>query len=146
MHSYVDSYKRVLSFLTPKKVLEWGPGINTEMALDAGAFVFSIEQSIKYLPEIQSNKWFFRILPVKDSQYVEHPYGDADWDLYFIDSRRRQECISLAEKEGKHGSVVCLHDAQRDRYHKNLRTFSYVRFLHKGFCVASHDQKILSIK
>src|SRR6185369_4569812 len=48
--SYRIPYERLLSALRPKLVVEWGTGLNTEMALSVGAEVFSIEDNSKRLP------------------------------------------------------------------------------------------------
>lgn len=145
MHSYVDDYKKVLDLIQPESILEWGPGEQTRLATERGIEVFSIEQNEKWIPEIDSEIYLYRIVSVKDPEYVSLPGDRTDWDLFFVDSRRRQECIDLAFERGKSNSVVCLHDAQRERYHPHLRRFPYVVFLSQGFCVASRDPKILKL-
>lgn len=145
LHSYEDAYRKVLDFLRPDKILEWGPGLNTKMGLEYGADVYSIEYQKKYVPtNIASDKWEYGLIPKNDDAFVQFPEGRKDWDVYFVDSRRRQECITLA-LQGKEDAVVCLHDAQRERYHPYLGQFKYVKFLDKGFAIASNNDRILGI-
>lgn len=143
--SYTEVYQNIFEVLQPQKVLEWGPGPNTQMALAAGAEVFSIVFDRKYdCQQIDTPKWRWKLVGVKDDAFVQFPNGETDWDLYFVDSRRRQECISLA-LQGKADAVVCLPNMQPFRRQEYLKQFKYLFLHHTGFCVASNDNKILKL-
>jgi hypothetical protein len=129
IHSYIESYKKILNEVKPKRVWEWGPGPNTSMALAIGAQVVSVEHQKRYaIPTIGNlislvvgldSKEYTSVMPV---------------DLYFVDGRRRADCLTAIARIS--GAVVCLHDAQRVRYHDALRLFPDVIFMTKGFAVA----------
>jgi hypothetical protein len=143
----VNAYARVLSELKPKRILEWGPGENTLMGLRAGAHVYSIEQDPSYIPYISPTAPFqSAVHPVASPLYIDL-HGRNDADLYFVDSRRRLDCIRAARLHGTTPDrVLCLHDAQRLRYHAALREWHYVRFLELGFCVASMTERALHLE
>jgi len=146
-HSYIDDYINVLNIFKPETVMEWGPGPNTYLALGSGVnVVYSIEQKKKWVIRTDVPGQSCEVIPVDSDEYVRHPKWRIIWDLYFIDSRRRQECLSLAYNQGVFESIVCIHDAQRPRYQKYIRQFDYVIFLSRGFCVASRSRILLNLK
>jgi hypothetical protein len=114
------------------------------MAIESGAKVVAVEQNSKYVPNLPSEKFTVRIIPVNDPRYVLLD-GSCNADLYFVDSRRRAECIASVFNSCSDKAVLCLHDAQRARYHAALKQFPYVKFLTRTFCVASKSPEILKI-
>ncbi len=144
LHSYLEHYTRAIDFVRPKKVLEWGPGQNTTIAISAGASVVSIEPDERWLLPGQERHAQL-VIAVDDPTYIK-PEGHWDSDFYFVDSRRRSECIrSVHRNAEKTDHVLCLHDAQRRRYHAALRVYRYVRYLDVGTAVASDSDRILTL-
>lgn len=135
--SYIEAYARVLRIVRPYLVMEWGPGQNSRLAVEAGARVCAIESNAKYVPEdLPPSKFSCRVTPVNSDDYIRvSPYAHAD--LFFIDGRRRADCVHAVRASCLDRAVLCLHDAQRKRYHEALKTFEHVRFLERGFAIAS---------
>ena len=140
MHSYVPYYKAVLEILKPNNVMEWGPGLNTQMALDVGASVTSVEHDKEWIPS-SGHPRFACIWVPEDHESYTKLWSPAD--LYFVDGRRREECLEVICH--KSSGIVCLHDAQRKRYQDSLNKFKYVRHLIFGFAIASHCDKVVDI-
>ena len=133
MRSYVACYQTVLDLVRPKLVYEWGPGENSRMAVRAGAQVVAVEQDPRFVPTDLRDGFRAFVVEVDDPSYPIPRVKNAD--IYFIDSRRRAECISAVWRECVRkayasDTVVALHDAQRRRYHDALRLFPYVKFLY----------------
>lgn len=142
-HSYEGVYPLVLRIVRPSLVFEWGPGPNSRMAVEAGARVCAVESKAQFVPQgLPAHKFSCRIAPVQSAEYVNiGPYAHAD--LFFIDGRRRSDCIRSVRSCCLDRAVLCLHDAQRERYHEALRSFEYVKFLARGFAVASRTCFVL---
>lgn len=141
VHSYVDSYRKLLELIRPRTILEWGPGLNTEIGLDAGAVVYSIEHEEAYAKKYaHSSNYHYFIEDVKSNLYVDlHGFGA---DLYFVDGRRRSECLNMIFNSASGNYVVCLHDAQRSRYRDSVRLFENVIFINAGFCITFRNSSI----
>lgn len=163
VQSYVPYYKQVLDLLQPRGVYEWGPGKNTQMALDMDCVqnVVSVEQEKRWIPDIHYKRQTVLYMQTGSEYYTKGYPGMFEshlFDLFFVDSRRRAECIDAVYEYTRGGptlprthlpvpAVLCLHDAQRSRYHKALGRFEYVFFPHKGFAVATnHKQKFDLLK
>ena len=140
MHTYAPYYKAVLDILKPKTVMEWGPGPNTQMALDTGASVTSVEHDRDWLPKGGHPKFACIWIPEDHKDYARL-WSPAE--LYFVDGRRREECLQGIRHNSS--GIVCLHDAQRRRYQDVLNKFKYVRHLIFGFAIASHSDKVVDI-
>jgi len=63
-------------------------------------------------------------------------------DLYFVDGRKRVLCMDCARENGPPDHVLCLHDAQRERYRGALDRYEHVLRLPGGFAVATNDKDI----
>ena len=132
MRGYMAPYARVLSIVQPDVVQEWGPGPNTSMALALGSTVHSFEHDPAYsLSSI--GRLHCHCVGVDTPEYTQA----IPADLYFVDGRRRADCIRSVRDKADGAAVLCLHDAQRIRYHEALARFDNVIFLTKGFAVAS---------
>lgn len=141
-HDYRDAYAHVLDVLKPARIFEWGPGLQTRMALQRKTTkeIFAIEQEKKWLPEKGDRRLSCLWVGIWNPHYV-HLHGRAYFDLFFIDSRRREDCLDLVRTSTatNPNAVVCLHDAQRPQYHAHLYKFNRVRLLNEGFAVASQS-------
>jgi len=144
MQTYLKPYAALMRLVKPSFVLEWGPGQNSQIALDAGAAVVAIEHDRQWVPH-SDNKNFTCIVPSVDGRRYVDTWGTQDANVAFIDGRRRAECLELCCHELPDSVIVCLHDAQRMRYHDALGKFENVRFLNQGFAIASNDAKVILI-
>ena len=140
LHSFERAYRVLLETVNPEKVVEWGPGLSTQLALAANANVSSFEFSEQWLPQFADPKLQINLVPVESSRWLKI---DGDADVYFIDSRRRADCLDAVFHSAKPTAVVCLHDAQRRRYHAALSQFPFVWFPEPGFAIASRSSKKL---
>jgi len=136
IHSYVEPYTKIIEIIRPWIVYEWGPGKNTQIALRSGARVTSVEHNLKFCPKPEPG--LVIKLTVLDIQYTKVEPAD----LYFVDGRMRAECLDRIKDLGSPSAVVCLHDAQRMRYHAALARFDRVVFLQKDFAVAGPRNKV----
>jgi len=128
----------------PRVVLEWGPGMNTYLALAVGAVVHSVEHNPIWIPHLHSSSFIVHAIPLEDVEKYVMPLEDlSPVDVYFIDSGHRERCLLETSKHCRKDAIICLHDAQRERYHPYLRLFDYVKFLNRGFAVASFDERVL---
>jgi hypothetical protein len=147
LHSYLKHYSKLLPALSPERVFEWGPGLNTQVAtgLPSVRRIVSVEQDKRWIPDKLCPSQ--QILNVKPSSpWYVHLWDMRDADVFFVDSRRRAECISLVHKQAtKDTAVVCLHDAQRCRYHEALALFEFVHFYEKGFAAATRSSEIYEV-
>lgn len=137
---FIPTYRRVLQYYRPRWVYEWGPGISTAMALGAGASVWAVEHDERYATQIAPIPDVYTCdhIELDDDAYVVPQ--DLEADIYFVDGRRRAECVvNVALMAIGRRSILCLHDAQRERYQYALGHWKYVKFLTRGFAVASFE-------
>jgi len=154
--SYATPYLAVLQHWRPSWVFEWGPGLNTYMALASGAEVWSVEHNARWMPVIWSDKHHPLAIDLGAARYTAIARQVASGlatpriqppNLWFIDSGHRERILELiASTPSPRPAIVCLHDAQRERYHAALSRFRYVRFLNRGFAVASNSRGALEIQ
>lgn len=137
VQSYLWEYTALVARLRPSYIQEWGPGPNTCVGLAAGAAVVTVEDKREYVPP-----------PMPDLTIREFCADTPDYvkafpaDLYFVDARRRVACMENILDRAEGDVVMCLHDAQRQRYHEALAKWPYVRFLSYGFAVACTTDKL----
>jgi len=147
IHSYIQYYKEILNIINPKSIYEWGPGINTKMALEHGAKVHTKEFNEKWKfigGKKYGSKFIQKIIDSKNPEWTKIDTPKL-WDLFFIDSRERQICIKNAFNEGREDSITIVHDAQRNRYHKYIGKFPFVYFPSRGLAIATKSEKLFKI-
>ncbi len=151
MHNYVGAYQRVVQAVKPDWVVEWGPGLQTKIALRQGAQVIATEHDPEWIKR-EGDQLFQLRLPESSSHYITWgpklaALTESGADLFFVDGRKRISCVKhIAKNYSDSGEVVFLHDAQRERYHKALKMFDYVHFVAYGCAVASNDPAIMNIE
>lgn len=139
VHSYADHYAEIIRTYKPGIILEWGPGKNTEIALESGARVFSIEHEEAYARRYSKHdNYQCFIEEVKSDEYIS--LHNINADLYFVDGRRRSECLRSIFEKATGDYVVCLHDAQRSRYRDAIGLFKNVKFLNGGFAMMENHE------
>jgi hypothetical protein len=140
MYSYIPHYTTVLDTYKPKRVLEWGPGVNTIMAKNAGCEVWSIEHDKRYMPRFKERHHPI-LIDLNSDNYITIP-NMVDYDLFFVDGRRRAECIESVWQNASVTAICCVHDAQRARYRNAIDLFNYQKFFNDGFCILSKGVKV----
>ncbi len=128
---HIDKIKDILKGYKEVKVLEWGAGYSTKYFPD-----FLRNNNIKYhWAAIEHDKdWYERVkgfntpnvdlvLADKDSKEYLSPKGK--FDFIYIDGRNRVKCLQRAKKLLKPNGVVCLHDADRTKYHVGFKGYKY---------------------
>lgn len=113
------------------------------MALDAGAAVLAIEPSPEWAELIVPHDRLRLVVADTSSDNYLSLHGWDDADLFFIDCRRRAECLDLVRTAAKPTAVVCLHDAQRSRYQEAIRRYKMFCKPTDYFCVLSMANKLV---
>jgi len=142
IHSFVPMYTKILNKFDPTTVFEWGPGLNTMLALytDSIQRIVSIEFDARWIKHYDE-RLASVIVPIESEMYTTF-FGLEDIDLYFVDSRRRADCLLACFVNAKDEALICLHDAGRISYHSALSEFPHVHFFDAGFAVATKSSKI----
>lgn len=140
IYSFSEHYTRILRLYRPSRVFEWGSGLSTKMAIHEGAEIVTIEPSVQWAARLplQHPKLAVLLTSVGSAAYLRLA-GYEESDLFFVDGRRRAECLDVVWRQAKPKAVVCLHDAQRQRYSASLKQFENVVYLERGFAVASRS-------
>jgi predicted O-methyltransferase YrrM len=133
MHSFRQLLIRWLTELQPRSIIEWGPGLSTELLLQhaPGAQIVSIEHCSRY-HAIAAEKFGASIQLLKkdvsqrDSDYATCAYDHGPFDLAFIDGRRRVECALVALSLLRPSGVVIIHDWCRVNYSRPLSHIAQV--------------------
>ncbi|MDR3418984.1 MAG: class I SAM-dependent methyltransferase [Nevskia sp.] len=120
----------------PRTVLEWGAGnstlhmVNHREALDIGS-IYSLDSDASYLDAIRTNFPAWDGLHLHAADLIGTKLSDRDpgfnysglpltfgveFDVVFIDGRRRMECALTAAQLVRPDGVVLLHDYRRERY------------------------------
>jgi len=128
------SFKSILTKwcekIQPKRILEWGPGVSTEMMekLCPHAFIFSFEHQKQYYDH-WSNRLKSTLFLVEDLNTYANG-GNIIWeekfDMIFVDGRNRVSCLRKALDLVKDDGVVILHDAEREEYRQGIELFTTV--------------------
>lgn len=132
MHGFKQVLTDWLLRLRPTRVMEWGPGLSTELILGHAphASLVSVEHQESYhataVELVQRMRAEGRakvlLLPCvsRKSTYATVAYDHGPFDLVFVDGRRRVECVLVALTCLRPGGVVILHDACRIEYTRVL--------------------------
>lgn len=126
-HSFSEPLLFALAQVRPDEMLEWGPGLSTELMLAGGAEgsrLVSIEHDPRWVSEIRTKlgdveRWDLREVPCtdRDSSYATCALAfGRQFDLIFIDGRRRIECLLVALKVIRSGGLILLDDFCRTNY------------------------------
>lgn len=146
----LDSYREtlicVLQEVLPSRILEWGPGLSTDImaAFPTVMHIDSIEDSDAWYNAYLKRKPFHVNLIY---QPVNEKYSRVEsrdkYDLVFIDGKDRSTCLMEAKKVLALRGVVILHDAERPQYEQAIRSYKFYRFTDNGnTCVLAEDDDI----
>ena len=139
LRSYQGDYEHLLADLRPRLVVEWGPGLNTAMAISFGARVYAFESDPRWLPQVAHPNLTVQLRSDDDSGYFDFP---DDADLYFVDGRNRERCLEVVYDRMRPDAVVCLHDAHRRAYRPMLTRFPFILTPTHGFAIATRDDTV----
>lgn len=130
MHGFKHILIEYLKRIQPARILEWGPGLSTEVMLEHAprAQIVSVEHDEIW--HARADEQFGSRITLlherctnRNSNYAHVAYDHAPFDFVFVDGRRRVECVLTALKcLSEPSKIVMLHDACRDRY---MRTLSH---------------------
>lgn len=136
MHSFVETLRAVCRTIKPKRIIEWGPGRSTQvMREECGndAIIISTEHEQKYAKIAREAGFASHVFEFdaacKKSRYAAWVLDsfDADvgrqFDLAFVDGRRRVECALVAWMCLRQGGILVLHDSHRWQYACVLRNY-----------------------
>ncbi len=137
--TYINVLAAEIARLSPKRILEWGPGISTLLLAELcpQAQLLSIEHDLEWFAKMNGVKRYYHQLdvvhraislrPGASQGYATYPFLRSElFDLIFIDGRARCDCIAVASRKiSPHGTVL-VHDAHRRNYHPAFRLFRTV--------------------
>jgi predicted O-methyltransferase YrrM len=136
MHGFRTPLIDWLKKTQPACVIEWGPGLSTEIILQHAptAKLVSIEHAPEYhaaalaivekMQAADRAEVLLRPCTNRKSGYATEAYNHAPFDLAFVDGRRRVECVLIALTCLRPGGVVILHDACRIEYTRVLAHYA----------------------
>jgi predicted O-methyltransferase YrrM len=143
--SYKPILKKLISELSPKNILEWGPGKSTvfmQNLVSADCNIIAIEHD-KWWHSLWRRKWKkysnIRIVHKKHAGhkkghegYVTYPLGlNKKFDLIMIDGRQRADCARIASLVLSDKGKVIIHDCStkmREIYHESFTMYETVDF------------------
>lgn len=127
MHGFKKVLEDWLMKVKPKRILEWGPGLSTEIMLEHApiADVVSVEHHEGYFAKAQERfkdrvKLLHLRADIANSSYATIALDEGPFDLVFVDGRRRVECVLAALHVLSPGGVILLHDFCRLNYQRLL--------------------------
>ena len=117
----------------PKRILEWGTGLSTEMlsVFCPESEIISYENKLSFY---LFNK--FKLIPFPNiklyyvpnlKKYYRRPLKLGQFDFIFIDGRERANCLKIAKKIVKDDGFVMVHDYNREKYKKGIDLFKIVK-------------------
>jgi predicted O-methyltransferase YrrM len=131
MHGFRQILTEYLRMLRPLRLLEWGPGLSTELMLEHApeASIISVEHDEAWLARAKERfgsrvQFIHESCTNRHSRYAAVAYDHGRLDMAFVDGRRRVECCLIALQCLRPGGLVLLHDACRDRYMRPLRHYA----------------------
>lgn len=140
MHSFVPVLEEWLKKLEPRRALEWGPGLSTEILLRGAEQVISVEHDPRYAARAEKRfgthlNWELHAIDAtrRDTHYATVAMQEADahgkFELVFVDGRRRVECVLAGLECLNPGGVVLLHDWKRPNYQRLLRALPHAKIV-----------------
>lgn len=132
---YLEKFVRLGGF---KRIFEWGPGLTTRIFLRSCLVVEAVESEARWIPDLgkDSSRFICHLTPVRDRRYPMLWATVSDYDFYFVDGRRRSECMNSVLCNVQ-SPVLGIHDAQRERYHEAMKEWPYVTFITRGLAILS---------
>ena len=132
MHTFVPHLRRWCAAINPKRILEYGPGLSTQIMREEcpEAYIVSVEHQQGYAQAAinagHANKVIVRQVN-RNSTYSAVAYEEAqggEFDLVFVDGRRRIECALAGLSVLSFAGVLIVHDSERWQYKTALAPIS----------------------
>jgi predicted O-methyltransferase YrrM len=131
MHSFESTLRRACAAIRPKRIIEWGPGRSTEIMHQEcpAAAITSIEHHPAYFAAAAAaHGKYAGIVRLSDrgpkSIYAVWPLKmGGEYDLAFVDGRRRVECAMVAALCVQPGGLILIHDYHRWHYSRVVERF-----------------------
>ena len=133
--SYYPLMVKWLDIIKPKRILEWGPGLSTQVMRERcpKANIISIEHQKKYydiaMDQLRGlNIQLFLIEENENSSMPNYtnPPVFGFFDFIFVDGRHRVDCLKTSMKLIKKNGIIMLHDAERLEYQRGINLFKKV--------------------
>ena len=135
MYGFSNVLSQWLLKLQPKTIMEWGPGVSTELMLKLApdAQIITVEHHDEFHEKAVAHfgmnprvKILKEIVTKRNANYATCAYEHGPFDLAFVDGRRRVECCLVAMCLLNPGGVVILHDICRQNYMRPLREIAEI--------------------
>lgn len=114
MHSYYVVLERLLEFKKGGIYFEWGPGLNTDMAIQKMSKVFSVENN-EYWHSVYKRTNALILSPISEQSCLDYPEEikkiQERVDLALVDGRCRVQCVKACAENGV--PIVIMHDSLR---------------------------------
>lgn len=146
---YLSELARILDShvtLPVRRILEWGSGITTQLLADyaerwSSELLLSLDENSAYQKAIFADRELPRCVRLKavdlqgpgrsqrdpELNYATYPLSlGVQFDLIYIDGRRRMECALIAAILSHSGTTVIIHDYRRSRYQPILALFQII--------------------
>lgn len=128
MHSFAPHLRRWCASIRPKRILEYGPGLSTQIMREEcpEAYIVTVEHQAAFakLAIDQGHADRVVVRQVKrSSTYSAVAYEEAKdglFDLVFVDGRRRIECALAGLSVLSFAGIVIVHDFERWQYRAAL--------------------------
>lgn len=142
---HLNEFFRLISNLSirPSSILEWGSGYSTYLLCHFGKqwgtrYFLTLDHTQAYQEKILKHLQPPPFLETKtlgltggiwpwDAQlhnYASYPVTlNRNYDLIFVDGRRRNECLLAASRILSSGGILILHDIWRERYRMGMDLF-----------------------
>ena len=137
-HSYVVGLSAAIEVVSPRRILEWGPGHSTSLFLATPCveIIDCIEhkekwynilrEQLKHVPKANEKILNLCYFPDLKDRYVNYLTGP--YDLIFVDGRQRTRCLKKAKELLDPAGLVVIHDAERTPYHFAIREWPFYQF------------------
>ena len=128
MHSFAPHLRRWCGALRPKRILEYGPGLSTQIMRETcpEAYIVTVEHQPSFatvaVEQGHADKVVVRQVK-RSSTYSAVAYEEAIdglFDLVFVDGRRRIECALAGLSVLSFSGVLIVHDFERWQYRAAL--------------------------
>ena len=130
--SFRTILKKWCEEIKPKNILEWGPGISTQLMEEVcpKATIYTFEHLKQYSDywKVLLKSTVFLVEDLDRYCKADNILFETKFDLIFVDGRRRVDCLRTALKLIRDDGVVILHDAERNEYNEGIELFDKVEY------------------
>jgi predicted O-methyltransferase YrrM len=127
--------KKWIDIIEPRRILEWGPGISTQIMerhTSDTTEIITIEHQRKWF-EYWKERLPARVSMILleedeagDMPFYTNPPVSGKFYIIFIDGRHRVQCMKTALALLPNGGVVILHDSERPEYQEGIALYNKI--------------------